>query len=66
VGFELDSTGCLSGGPEAELGPVKITPDDITVKQDIDIETARDTLIKSGKASVQAKVAAKLCGQLPF
>jgi RHS repeat-associated protein len=67
IGIELDSTGCLSGGPEAELGPVKITADDITVKADVDIEiAARDTLLKSGKASVQAKVAAKVCGQLPF
>ena len=66
LGLELDNTGCLSGGPEAELGPVKITPDDITVKGDIDIETARDTLLKSGKASLQAKVAAKVCGKLPF
>jgi RHS repeat-associated protein len=67
IGAELDSSGCLSGGPEAELGPVKITPDGITLKADIDIETAaRDTLFKSAKASVQAKVAAKVCGQLPF
>jgi RHS repeat-associated protein len=67
IGIELDSTGCLSGGPEAELGPIKITPDDITVKHDIDIETTgRDALFKSAKAGVQAKVAAKVCGQLPF
>jgi hypothetical protein len=67
IGIELDSTGCLSGGPEAELGPIKITPDDITVKHDIDIETTgRDALFKSAKAGAQAKVAAKVCGQLPF
>jgi hypothetical protein len=33
---ELDSSGCLSGGPELELGPIKITPDDVKAKLDID------------------------------
>ena len=64
---ELDSSGCLSGGPELELGPIKITPDDVKAKMDIDVETTgRDALFKNARAGIQAKVAAKVCGQLPF
>lgn len=67
LGYELDSSGCLTGGPEAELGPVKLTPDGVTVKHDIDIETtAKDALFKNSRAGVQAKVAAKVCGNLAF
>ena len=62
LGAELDNSGCLSGGPEFELGPVKLTPDDINVKPDIPIELdGPDALLKSGGGSVQGKIAAKIC-----
>ncbi len=69
VGAELDSTGCLSGDkptiktPLGDLNTDGYKPPGLGV--DVEIN-ARDFLLKSGKATVQAKVAAKACGKLMF
>ena len=61
VGAELDGSGCLTVSPEVELGPVKLTPDGVNVKPALDVESGVNELVKSGKASVQAKIAGKIC-----
>ena len=62
IGAELDGSGCLSITPGAELGPIKLSPDGVNVKAELDVEVdGVSELVKSGKGSVQAKIAGKIC-----
>ena len=68
VGAELDSTGCLSGDaviktPVGDISADGYKPPGLGVDIEVD---GRDLLLKSGKATIQAKLAAKACGKLKF
>ena len=68
VGAELDSTGCLSGDaviktPIGDISADGYKPPGLGVDIEVD---GRDLLLKSGKATIQAKLAAKACGKLTF
>ncbi len=69
VGVELDSTGCLSGDAPTIKTPLgDISADGYKppgLGADIEVN-GKDLLLKSGKATVQAKIAAKTCGKLMF
>ena len=68
IGVELDNTGCLQVTPfEGKLTDslmVKVNGDgDINfgVEPDVEVSGGPDALLKSGKAKVTAKIAAKFC-----
>ena len=71
VGVELDNSGCLSvTTPEAKLvtgGPaVKLNQDgdvNFSYEPDVEVSGGPDSLLKSAKVKVTAKVAAKFCRQ---
>ncbi len=68
VGVELDSSGCLSGDAAIKTPIGDISADGYKppgLGADIEVG-GKELLLKSGRATVQAKVAAKACGKLTF
>ena len=68
MGAELDSSGCLTGDAAIKTPIGDITADGYKppgLGVDIEVD-GRDLLLKSGKATIQAKIAAKACGKMTF
>jgi RHS repeat-associated protein len=69
AGLELDSSGCLRGDKPKITTPIgDISADGYKppgLGADVEVN-GKDLAFKSGRASVQAKVAAKACGKLTF